>query len=153
MAISSARFVHTNLVAQDWRRLAGFYEEVFGCRLVPPERDYRSPELDAATGLHGAHLTGAHLRLPGTGQEGPTLEIFHYDDLEPRVPTAVNRPGFGHIAFSVDDVHAARETVLNSGGRSIGEIVTLQTSDGRKVTWCYLADHEGNVLELQSWSA
>ena len=34
-----ARFVHTNLVARDWRRLARFYERVFGCTPVPPERD------------------------------------------------------------------------------------------------------------------
>ena len=31
-----AKFVHTNLVAEDWRKLATFYEEVFGCVPVPP---------------------------------------------------------------------------------------------------------------------
>jgi catechol-2,3-dioxygenase len=31
--------------------------------------------------------------------------------------------------------------------------VTLQTADGRLVTWCYLTDPEGNIIELQSWSA
>jgi len=30
-ALSGARYVHTNLVALDWRRLAAFYVEVFGC--------------------------------------------------------------------------------------------------------------------------
>jgi predicted enzyme related to lactoylglutathione lyase len=34
-----ARYVHTNIVSTDWRRLAGFYTSVFGCELVPPERD------------------------------------------------------------------------------------------------------------------
>jgi hypothetical protein len=33
-----ARFAHTNLVADDWRQLASFYEEVFGCIPLPPER-------------------------------------------------------------------------------------------------------------------
>jgi hypothetical protein len=56
------------------------------------------------------------LRLPGYGDNGPTLEIFNYNILEPRPRTAVNRPGFGHIAFSVDDVAAARKTVLAAGG-------------------------------------
>ena len=33
--------------AHDWRRLAAFYTDVFGCELVPPERDIRSADLDA----------------------------------------------------------------------------------------------------------
>ncbi len=39
---------------------------------------------------------------------GPTLGIFNYDLFESRGTTAVNRPGFGHIAFAVDDVAAAQ---------------------------------------------
>jgi hypothetical protein len=35
----------------------------------------------------------------------------------------------------------------------VGEVVTLTTADGRRVTWCYVTDPEGNILELQSWSA
>jgi predicted enzyme related to lactoylglutathione lyase len=30
------RYVHTNIVAEDWRRLADFYAKVFGCTPVPP---------------------------------------------------------------------------------------------------------------------
>ena len=37
------------------------------------------------------------------------------------------------------------------GGQAIGEIVTLTTSVGRRVTFCYVRDPEGNILELQSW--
>ena len=60
--------------------------------------------------------------------------------------------GWGHIAFVVDDVNAAREAVRENGGADVGEIVTLQTADGRRVTWCYVSDPEGNLVELQSWS-
>ncbi len=38
--IQSPRYVHTNLIARDWRLLAQFYTGVFGCEFVPPERDY-----------------------------------------------------------------------------------------------------------------
>jgi predicted enzyme related to lactoylglutathione lyase len=149
----SARYVHTNLIAEDWQRLAGFYEQVFGCVRVPPERDFHGDRLDAGTGLRGAHLRGVHLRLPGYGENGPTLEIFSYTPIENRSKTAVNRPGFGHIAFQVEDVAAAQNQVLQAGGNAIGEIVTLQTATGAKVTWCYVTDIEGNVLELQAWEA
>jgi len=146
-----ARYVHTNLVARDWRALAAFYTDLFGCEPVPPERDYSGADLEAGTGVEGASLRGVHLRLPGHGEAGPTLEIFTYDPLASAVPASVNRPGFGHVAFEVQDVVAARTYVLEAGGRPVGEVVTLRTSTGPRVTWCYVTDPEGNILELQSW--
>jgi predicted enzyme related to lactoylglutathione lyase len=148
-----AKYVHTNLIAHDWRALAHFYQHMFGCIPVPPERDFSGEELEAGTGIPGAALRGMHLRLPGYGDEGPTLEIFSYNILEECPQTAVNRPGFGHIAFQVDDVATAREAVLAAGGHSVGEVVTLQIATGAKVTWCYVTDPEGNIIELQAWSA
>jgi catechol 2,3-dioxygenase-like lactoylglutathione lyase family enzyme len=109
-------------------------------------------ELEAGTGVPNAALRGAHLRLPGHGPDGPTLEIYQYNTQEPKRPPSANRLGWGHIAFAVEDVAASRESVLRAGGHPIGEIVTLQTSDGRRVTWCYVTDPEDNILELQSWS-
>jgi catechol 2,3-dioxygenase-like lactoylglutathione lyase family enzyme len=120
-----ARFGHVNLVARDWRPLATFYERVFGCVPVPPERDYSGRDLEAATGIPGVRLRGVHLRLPGGGPGGPTLEIYEYEPALPAHPPAANRPGFGHIAFAVPDVHAAREAVLAEGGGAVGEVVTL----------------------------
>jgi predicted enzyme related to lactoylglutathione lyase len=143
----AAKYVHTNLVAEDWRALAGFYIDLFGCTLVPPERDLQGAHMDAGTGIPGAHL-----RLPGWGDDGPTLEIFTYNITTQREPSAVNRPGLGHIAFSVADVHAARAIVLQAGGRAVGEVVTVQIATGARVTWCYVTDPEGNIIELQSWS-
>ncbi len=147
-----AKYSHTNLIAANWRTLADFYINIFGCALIPPERDFQGDDLEAGTGLKGAHLTGAHLRLPGYGENGPTLEIFNYNRLESRPPIAVNRSGYGHIAFSVDNVVAARQIVLQSGGGSVGDVVTLQIAGGDRVTWCYVTDPEGNIIELQSWT-
>jgi predicted enzyme related to lactoylglutathione lyase len=150
--IRGARYVHTNLVASDWRALARFYEEVFGCVAVPPERDYAGAALEAGSGVPGARLRGQHLRLPGCGENGPTLEVFQYEPARARTPTAVNRAGFGHIAFQVDSVAEARALVLARGGQAVGETVSLDLGDDSRVTWCYVTDPEGNVVELQSWS-
>jgi predicted enzyme related to lactoylglutathione lyase len=138
-----ARYVHTNLIAADWQALARFYETVFGCVRVPPERDLAGPAMDAGTGILAVHVRGVHLRLPGCGDASPTLEIFTYDRLADdgrRLPTAVNRPGFGHLAFSVADVTAARAAVLAAGGQPVGEIVTVEVTGGGRVTWCYVTD-------------
>ena len=147
-----ARFVHTNLIAHDWKRLARFYEEVFGCTPVPPERELKGEWLEAATGVPGAQIQGVHLRLPGYGQVGPTLEILAYQPQMERPATAANRPGFAHIAFAVDDVEAACEAVLAAGGGTVGSIVPLPVQGAGTVTLVYATDPEGNIVELQRWS-
>ena len=148
--IKGARYVHTNLIAKDWQALARFYEQVFGCEPVPPIRDFAAHEVEAGTGVQGAALQGAHLRLPGQGANGPTIEIFTYSQQLAAAPAAPNRPGFAHIAFAVEDVSEAREQVLAAGGRSVGEIVTVTTSTGVTIEWCYVTDLEGNIIELQT---
>jgi catechol 2,3-dioxygenase-like lactoylglutathione lyase family enzyme len=119
---------------------------------VPPERDYSGADLSRGTGVADAALRGVHLRLPGHGDTGPTLEIYTYASTADGHAPAVDQPGFGHIAFVVDDVATAQHRVLDEGGRAIGEIVTLTTTVGTRVTWCYVTDPEGNIIELQSWA-
>jgi len=150
MAMQS-RFAHVNLIAKDWRLLARFYQQVFGCVPVPPARELEGDLLERATGVQGAAIRGSHLRLPGHGEHGPTLEIFEYGHSLDAGPRAVNRQGFAHLAFAVEDVKAARDAVLEAGGQSVGEVVTLAISDTRFVRFVYVADPEGNVLELQRW--
>ncbi len=145
------RYAHTNLIARDWRKLADFYIDLFDCVPAPPERDLSGEVMERGTGLAGAHLRGMHLRLPGYGDDGPTLEIYTYTELANGEAPAVNRPGYGHLAFGVDDVAAMHARVLAAGGRAIGEIVTTAVSTGAQVTWCYVTDPEGNIVELQAW--
>ena len=150
--IEGVRFGHVNVTTADWRRLAAFYTDLFGCELVPPERDIAGPHLDRATGLAGAHLTGAHLRLPGHGPDGPTIEIFQYDTVESARAPRVDRAGWGHVAFQVADVPAALAAVQAAGGSSVGDVITTTTATGGRVTWCYATDPDGNIVELQAWS-
>jgi predicted enzyme related to lactoylglutathione lyase len=63
-----------------------------------------------------------------------------------------NRKGFSHIAFFVEDVAATRERVLKYGGRDIGEITQTEAPGVGKLTFIYMADPEGNILEIQHWS-
>jgi predicted enzyme related to lactoylglutathione lyase len=111
-----AKYVHTNLIARDWKRLVQFYSDVFGCEPKPPERDMSGAWLNQLTSLQNAYLRGVHLRLPGYGEDGPTLEIFGYDQLVERELPAANQCGFAHIAFAVDDVERALEAVIAAGG-------------------------------------
>jgi predicted enzyme related to lactoylglutathione lyase len=148
-----ARYAHTNIVARDWKRVARFYEEVFGCVFVPPERDLHGPHTDALTRLTGARVRGGHFRLPGHGDRGPTLEIFEYNQAAAGETPAINRPGLAHLAFEVDDVAAASRAVLEAGGRAYGETITFPIPKAGTITVVYMTDPEGNIVELQHWSA
>lgn len=148
----AAKYVHTNLTGRDWRKLVRFYCDVFGCKPKPPERDLSGAWLDRLTALDSAHLTGMHLTLPGWGDSGPTLEIFSYDQMTSAGKPTVNEPGFGHLAFAVENVEAALETVLRSGGGVVGEVSTTHVAGVGKLTVAYARDPEGNILELQNWS-
>ena len=145
-----ARYVHTNLVARDWRALAAFYERVFDCTPVA-ERDLAGEWLDDATSLSNAHIRGIHLRLPGYGDAGPTLEIFQYADQPEPCPSAPNRPGFGHIAFAVDDVSAACKAITAAGGGLVGKLVTVDIPGAGRIVFAYATDPEGNIIEVQQW--
>jgi len=145
-------FVHVNLIAQDWRALAGFYERVFGCTPVPPERRLAGQWLEDSTGVPGAEIRGTHLRLPGYGDDGPTLEVFQYNRQEERPKPVPNRPGFAHVAFAVDNVQAARDAVVAAGGGVVGEVVSVEIPGAGAITFAYVTDPEGNIIELQRWS-
>ena len=147
-----AKYVHTNLIARDWKRLVRFYSEVFGCEPKGPERDLSGPWLDSVNAVLNAHLTGVHLRLPGYDTDGPTLEIFSYDELlEGGVPVA-NQCGFAHIAFAVDDVDQALQAVIAAGGGAVGKIASTEVDGVGRLCVVYSRDPEGNIVELQKWS-
>jgi len=149
--ISGAKYVHTNVVARDWRELVRFYVEVFGCEPVPPQRNTRGAWLDRATGLTGARLQGMHLRLPGGGPDGPTLEIYGYDDVGARPLSMPNDTGYGHLAFSVNDVSTAVRDVVDHGGTLLGQIARTTVTGVGDLEVIYVRDPEGNIIELQTW--
>jgi catechol 2,3-dioxygenase-like lactoylglutathione lyase family enzyme len=146
-----AKYVHTNLTARDWRRLARFYTEVLGCVPKPPERDLSGDWLDRLTSLENAHLTGLHLFLPGFEGDGPTLEIFSYGSMVPRSQPVANEPGFGHLAFLVDDVDAALAAVIAAGGGAVGDVSRTEVAGVGNLRVVYARDPEGNIVELQRW--
>ncbi|MBF0546043.1 MAG: VOC family protein [Candidatus Riflebacteria bacterium] len=145
------RFTHVNLIAKNWKLLSNFYQVVFGCVPVPPERDLSGEWLDKATGVAGAHIVGAHLRLPGSPADGPTLEIFQYSEMPDHPEIRPNTPGFSHIAFWVDDVSETVKAVIAHGGTIIGELVQREVPGAGILTFQYVADPEGNIIEPQNW--
>jgi predicted enzyme related to lactoylglutathione lyase len=93
-----------------------------------------------------------HLRLPGGGPDGPTLEIYSYDDTRARPLPMPNDAGYGHVAFSVEDVCGAVRDVVDHGGTVLGQIATTTVMGVGDLEVTYARDPEGNIIELQAWS-
>lgn len=146
------RYAHTNIIAEDWEALAKFYQKALDCVPVPPHRQQSGTWLARGTGVPNASLQGMHLRLPGYREVGPTLEIYQYDQMEEKSFPAANRKGLGHLAFQVDDVGSIREKILAHGGHDLGRISEAEVAGVGKITFVYMTDPEGNILEIQHWS-
>lgn len=124
---------------------------VFDCKPYGPERDLSGEWLEKGTGVANAEIKGLHLLLPGFGENGPTLEIFQYPENLDKHPTAANRKGFGHIAFKVDNVADYVQKVLNHGGSLVGETVVGNIPGAGPLSFAYVTDPDGNMIELQKW--
>lgn len=147
----SIKYVHTNIIAQNWKKLAHFYENVFDCKRLLPERDLKGDWIESGTGVPDVHIKGVHLRLPGYEGDGPTLEIFQYNRSVDSVGKEVNRIGFSHIAFRVNDVHEYLAKIIENGGKPYGETVSAEVAGSGFLTFVYANDPEGNIIELQKW--
>lgn len=146
------RFAHTNIVSTNWKKLADFYVKTFNCKMVPPIRHQSGPWLEQGTGVKDARLEGAHLLLPGYGEQGPTLEIYQYANIKDQAVVVPNQRGFGHIAFEVPSVESILAVLIQNGGTAFGEITTREIAGVGKITFVYARDPEGNLIELQSWT-
>jgi len=145
------KFVHTNIIAKDWKKLAQFYMDVFGCKPVYPERDLSGDWIDKLTNIPTVEIKGIHLQLPGYSG-GPTLEIFGYSTFAgTEGKPVINRPGFGHIAFHVTSVEEILNKLIDSGGEKYGELIEKEISGLGTIKVIYARDPEGNIIEIQNW--
>lgn len=148
----SIKYVHTNIIARDWKKLSQFYINVFDCKPLYPERDLSGKWIDKMTNINNVNIKGIHLRLPGY-KNGPTLEIFEYKPQKLRnSESEINDQGFGHIAFHVDAVDDVLEKVLQNGGKKLGQIIKKDYGELGILTAVYAQDPEGNFIEIQNWS-
>jgi len=145
------KYVHTNIITNDWKRLVDFYIKVFKCKIAPPIRNQSGKWLEKGTGVKNAHLKGAHLRLPGHGKKGPTLEIYQYSKIKKQKPVAPNQRGFGHLAFEVDNVKKILKKIEKHGGSKSGEVVKRKVDGVGIITFIYVRDPDGNLIEIQNW--
>ena len=133
------RFTQVKLAVNDPDRLASFYVAALGCEVLLPLTSL--PEAASrGVGSPGSPVEILVLALPG-GEGVPTLELIRGG-----FPTAGN----AMLTFYVDDVAASAERVVAEGGSWQGEIVDLQGSTGTTSRFVFMADPEGNTIDLMT---
>ena len=145
------KYIHTNIIARDWRKLADFYIQVFGCKKVYAKRNLKGKWIDEGTGINDVHVEGVHLRLPGYDSDGPTLEIFQYNKFIPQESKKINREGLAHLAFQVEDVAETLQAIMNAEGGKLSEVLKHHITGIGTLTFVYAEDPEGNYIELQKY--
>jgi len=144
------RYAHTCIVAKDWKALSLFYQQVFGCKPLSPEREFHGEWIDKLTGIKKVRLTRIRLAFPGYKENGPLLEITSYNTMDLGNPKLVNLVGLSHIAFEVEDMVETLRKVLSEGGSALGELVRVVSPEGQGASLIYVKDPEGNIIELKS---
>lgn len=140
------RLKHISLTARNADGLAGFYRDTFGLLERRPPKRLSGETVSRGNGLPNSKITVVWLNLADDG--GPFLEIMEYDETIRKPKPAVNEPGYGHLAFEVEDLTVVVEKVLRFGGSLQGEITNFGT-DEWPLLITYVRDPEGNILELE----
>lgn len=146
------KYSHTNLVASDWKKIAKFYIDVFGCVPVGPVRRLSGQAVADGTGLIEPEVEGVHLRLPGYEEGGPTLEVFQYRRCRDEPEKFANSRGFTHIAFEVSDLETACAKVIGAGGWLLGRLASQPVEGVGICTFVYVRDPDRNIIEIQGWA-
>lgn len=151
--MAKVKYSHTNLIATDWKKIAKFYVDVFGCVPVGPVRRLSGQSVADGTGLIEPDIEGVHLRLPGYAEGGPTLEVFQYRHFQDVPEKFANSRGFTHIAFEVSDLEAVCAKVISAGGWLLGSLARQPVEGVGICTFVYVRDPDRNIIEVQCWEA
>ena len=145
---------HINIVVSDLEKSVGFYTELLGFR-ESKRAHLEGDWIESIVGLKGVVADVAFIVAPA-GE--PRIELLCY-----KTPTGeavpansfANTVGLRHIAFRVDDIHAAADRLRNAGVRLLGDPVvvpeTVVTHDAGHKMLCYFHDPNGVLLEITEY--
>ncbi|MBO9136635.1 VOC family protein (plasmid) [Rhizobium sp. B230/85] len=140
------RLAHINLVARNVEVLTAFYVNVMKCNVLRELKTLSGENVSRGNGLPNSEIRTIWLKFPEL--ERPFLEIHEHTTTHHRDQPRVNEPGFGHLAFQMEDIRDTLSKIIEAGGAQIGEIIDFGTP-GMPYLIAYARDVEGNVLELE----
>lgn len=145
------KYLHTNIVTKNIDKLSKFYIDVFDCK-VKSKGHMKGEWLDKAVNLKDAEINSIELTLPGYSEGYPYLEIFSYSDLIEGGTKSSNTTGYTHLSFEVEDVGSIYDKAILNGAFKYGELIKKEFKSGT-LTFVYIKDPDGNIIEIENWTA
>ena len=158
MSVSAARVVrgieHVGITVPDVEAASEFLVAAFGAEVMydmhasspgPTEEDGDSDQARLGVRSGTRWISSRMLRLG----DGPGIELFEYSDDEQRPAATASDLGIQHIALYVDDIEAARKSVVDAGGVALagpGVLPGPEAGEGNK--WLYTLTPWGSIVEL-----
>ncbi len=152
---------HVGLVVRDLPRMAEFYQQALGLRVAVEARESGQPldtllphpDREGAPDSAGRPDPGGvrvrTVKMAAGFSDGPMLELLSFEappwDGAPEARPPFHRPGFTHLAFTVNDLDRVIAAVEQAGGFCLSP--PQRSADGR-VRLVFARDPEGNLLEL-----
>lgn len=141
---------HVGITVPSIEDASCFLERVFGA--VPQfdlvNQDQRASEKDEQSLGVRPGVRWRSSRLMSLG-DGPTIELFEFDDDERRAPATASDYGVQHIAVYVDDIESVARSVVAEGGRLLagpGDLSGPEGGVGNR--WHYTLAPWGSIIEL-----
>ena len=130
---------HMSFTVADIDRSSAFFQQLG----FEPDKRYVSAGRDAEEGTDtaGAEIDIGWLRHP---QGGPMLELLRYQNRPAGIAAHNSEVGAAHICLRVEDVPSAYEELQAAGVT----FVSAPHTDQYGVSWVYMRDPDGNVVEL-----
>jgi len=113
------RFIHVNIITEDWRDLCDNYNTMFGSCDTGKIKDHLGDFKEAVIGVKGVHVIGKHILLPGFYKSYPTVEIFTYSIKGKEEVNTLNGLGLSAIGFKSNDLDKDKDIIENNGGKFI----------------------------------
>lgn len=148
---------HVGITVPKLEEAARFFREAFGAETIftmDTHRDAAKPDILAEERAKlGTRATARWTRtLVLRLGDGPSIELFEYEDPERLPPPTASDLGIQHFGIYVDDITKACNQVVAAGGSVLdGPTLLPGLESGEGNRWVYVVAPWGGIIELCSY--
>lgn len=145
MSVGILGAAHTGITVHSLERSLAFWQDILGFE-VAVRYSMSGEVVEQITGVPGGAIEFAILNIPG-GHQVELVEYTapaHREHLRPR-PSDV---GSLHLALYVENIQAVLRRVAAAGWQAAGTPQTMADGPAKGVTFVYMTDPDGTVVEL-----
>ena len=147
---------HVGVTVPDIEEAARFFAEALGAEPLyemapsqPPTEENLALERAQLGTRPGTRWRGALMMRLG---DGPCIELFDYEDPDPRPAVTPTDLGVQHFAIYVDDIDAVKERMVAAGATAMEGPSSLNGPEaGEGNQWLYVQAPWGGLIELVTY--